>query len=43
MIADALRARLGETFAAGADHVALVPVTPTGDTVDLPVLEALAG
>lgn len=40
---DALRARLGETFAAGADHVALVPVTPSGDTVDLPVLEALAG
>lgn len=40
---EALRARLGETFAAGADHVALVPVTPGGDTVDLPVLEALAG
>ena len=40
---DALRARLGETFANGADHVALIPVTPTGDTVDLPVLEALAG
>jgi probable F420-dependent oxidoreductase len=41
--ADALRARLGDVFTAGADHVALVPVTPTGDTVDLPVLEALAG
>jgi probable F420-dependent oxidoreductase len=41
--ADSLRARLGEVLAAGADHVALIPVTPTGDTVDLPVLEALAG
>ena len=40
---DTLRARLGESFAAGADHVAIVPVTPSGDTVDLPVLEALAG
>ncbi len=41
--ADALRARLGELLAAGADHVALIPLTPSGDTVDLPVLEALAG
>jgi probable F420-dependent oxidoreductase len=41
--ADALRGRVGESFSAGADHVALVPVTPNGDTVDLPVLEALAG
>jgi probable F420-dependent oxidoreductase len=41
--ADALRARLGEVLAAGADHVAIVPVTPAGDTVDLPVLDALAG
>jgi probable F420-dependent oxidoreductase len=41
--ADALRDRVGESFSAGADHVALVPVTPNGDTVDLPVLEALAG
>jgi len=40
--ADALRARLGEVLAAGADHVAIVPVTASGDTVDLPVLEALA-
>ncbi len=40
---DTLRARLGESFAAGADHVAIIPVTPSGDTVDLPVLEALAG
>jgi probable F420-dependent oxidoreductase len=41
--ADALRGRLGEVLAAGADHVAIVPLTPDGDTVDLPVLEALAG
>jgi probable F420-dependent oxidoreductase len=41
--AEALRGRLGEMFAAGADHVALIPVAPNGDTVDLPVLEALAG
>jgi probable F420-dependent oxidoreductase len=41
--ADALRDRVGESFSAGADHVALIPVTPNGDTVDLPVLEALAG
>lgn len=41
--ADTLRARLGEVLAAGADHVALIPLTPSGDTVDLPVLEALAG
>lgn len=40
---DALRARLGEVLAAGADHVALIPLTPSGDTVDLGVLEALAG
>jgi len=40
---DTLRGRLGEVLAAGADHVAIVPVTPAGDTVDLPVLEALAG
>jgi len=40
--ADALRARLGEVLAAGADHVAIVPVTPDGHTVHLPVLEALA-
>ena len=40
--ADALRARLGEVLAAGANHVAIVPLTLAGDTVDLPVLEALA-
>ena len=41
--ADALRGRLGEVMTAGADHVALIPVTAKGDTVDIPVLEALAG
>lgn len=41
--ADALRSQLGERLSAGADHVALIPLTPSGDTVDLPVLEALAG
>jgi len=41
--ADALRGRLGEVLAAGADHVAIVPLTPAGDTAELPVLEALAG
>lgn len=41
--ADTLRGRLGEMLTAGADHVAIVPLTPAGDTVDLPVLEALAG
>jgi len=41
--ADTLRGRLGEMLTAGADHVAIVPVTPDGDTVHSPVLEALAG
>lgn len=41
--ADALRVRLGEALAAGADHVALIPLTPSGDTVEVGVLEALAG
>lgn len=41
--ADTLRARTGEMLSAGADHVALVPLTPSGEPVDLPVLEALAG
>jgi probable F420-dependent oxidoreductase len=38
-----LRSRLGELQAAGADHVAIIPVDERGDTVGLPVLEALAG
>lgn len=41
--ADTLRGRLGEMLTAGADHVAIIPVTPDGHTVHLPVLEALAG
>lgn len=41
--ADALRARLGEVQAAGADHVAIIPIDERGDPVALPVLEALAG
>jgi probable F420-dependent oxidoreductase len=40
---ETLRARLGELLATGADHVALIPVSREGDTVDLAVLEALAG
>lgn len=40
--ADTLRGRLGEMLAAGADHVAIIPLTPGGDTVGLPVLGALA-
>lgn len=40
---DALRARVGELTAAGADHVAVIPVGPDGTTEHLPVLEALAG
>ena len=40
--AASLRSQLGEILAAGADHVALVPLGPAGETVDLPVLESLA-
>ena len=40
--ADTLRGRLGEMLTAGADHVAIIPVTPDGHTVHLPVLEDLA-
>jgi probable F420-dependent oxidoreductase len=40
--ADTLRDRLGAMLTAGADHVAIIPVTPDGDTVHLPVLQALA-
>ena len=39
---EALRARVGELTAAGADHVAVIPVGPDGTTEHLPVLEALA-
>jgi probable F420-dependent oxidoreductase len=39
---EALRARIGDFVAAGADHVAVIPVGPDGTTEHLPVLEALA-
>jgi hypothetical protein len=41
--AETLHARIGEMVAAGADHVAVIPVAPDGATEDLGVLEALAG
>ena len=40
--ADALRARIATLIDAGADHVALIPLSPDGVTEHLPVLEALA-
>jgi probable F420-dependent oxidoreductase len=39
---DALRTRIAELVAAGADHVAVIPLGPDGTTEHLPVLEALA-
>jgi probable F420-dependent oxidoreductase len=39
---EALRARIGELVAAGADHVAVIPLGPDGSSEHLPVLEALA-
>ena len=39
---EALRARLAELVAAGADHVAVIPLGPDGTTEHLPTLEALA-
>jgi len=39
---DALRGRTDALVAAGADHVAVIPVAPDGTTEHLPVLEALA-
>jgi probable F420-dependent oxidoreductase len=41
--AGALHARIGELVAAGADHVAIIPLAPDGTTEHLAVLEALAG
>lgn len=38
---DALRARAAELIAAGADHLAVIPLGPGGSTEHLPVLEAL--
>ena len=40
--ADALQGRIGELVAAGADHVAVIPVSPEGGTEHMEVLEALA-
>lgn len=39
---EALRAHITELVAAGADHVAVIPIGPDGTTEHLPVLEALA-
>jgi hypothetical protein len=39
---EALRSRIGELIAAGADHVAVIPLGPDGSTEHLPTLEALA-
>jgi probable F420-dependent oxidoreductase len=39
--ADALQARIGEFVAAGADHVAIIPLAADGTTEHLPLLEAL--
>ena len=38
-----VRARIDELHAAGADHVALIPISADGTTEDLPALEAMAG
>jgi probable F420-dependent oxidoreductase len=40
--AEALHARIGELTGAGADHVAVIPLSPDGATEHLRVLEALA-
>jgi probable F420-dependent oxidoreductase len=40
--ADELRARIAEHHAAGADHVAVIPLSPAGATEHLPTLVALA-
>ena len=40
--ADTLRERIAAMHAAGADHVAVIPIRPDGTTEDLAVLEALA-
>ena len=39
---EALRGRIGELVAAGADHVAIIPLGPDGTTEHLPTLEALS-
>jgi len=40
--AEALQARIGELVAVGADHVAIIPLSPDGATEHMSVLEALA-
>jgi probable F420-dependent oxidoreductase len=40
--AEAVHARIEELIAAGADHVAVIPLDPAGRTEHLPTLEALA-
>jgi len=40
---DGIRDRIGEMVAAGADHVAIIPLAADGTTEHLPTLEALAG
>ena len=40
--AGALHERIGEMVAAGADHVAVIPIADDGTTENLAVLEALA-
>jgi len=39
---EALRGRIAELVAAGADHVAVIPLGPDGTTEHLPTLESLA-
>jgi probable F420-dependent oxidoreductase len=39
---DAVRERIAAMEAAGADHVAIIPIAPDGSTEHLPTLEALA-
>ena len=39
---EALRRRVGQLVAAGADHVAIIPLGQDGSTEHLPTLEALA-
>jgi probable F420-dependent oxidoreductase len=41
--ADGVRLRIAGYQAAGADHVAIIPLAPDGRHASLPVLEALAG
>jgi probable F420-dependent oxidoreductase len=40
--AEAIHGRIGEMVTAGADHVALIPLSPDGLTEHVPVLEAVA-